>query len=73
MVLDAEFCPGAGLEDTAVVAVMTVGDIGTREGKTPVRQVVVEFAVQQEYGSEICDRTIGMVELPHPITVHKRP
>lgn len=72
-VFDGEFGPGAGLEDTAVVVVMAIGDVSTREGEAPMRDVVVEFAVQQEHRSEVSDRTIGMVELPYPITERECP
>ena len=53
MIRDADFCPGAGLEDAAVVVVMTIGDVGATECKTPMLEVVVELAVQEEYRAEV--------------------
>ena len=73
MVPDREFSPGAGLEDAAVVVVMTVGDVGAGQGKTPMCEVVVDLAVEQEHRLEVRHSAVGTIELPDAITVSERP
>lgn len=73
MIFYAEFRPGAGLEHTAVVIIMTIGHVGARHGKTPMRQVVVDLPVQQKHRSEVRHRPVGMVELPYPIAITECP
>ena len=73
MIRNAEFGPGAGLENTTVIVIMAIGDVGARHGKAPMRDVVVDFSVQEEHRSEIAHRAVGVIELPYPITITECP
>ena len=73
MVLDADFCPSTGLQDSAVVIAMAIRDIGARNSKAPMRDIVEDLTVQQEHRSKVRHRPICIIELPYTVPIHKRP